>query len=68
MDRYAGIEWLPTTLKQLDDPESERADELRGLKTFVAIGPEHAQVFADLYAKLPADKKILPADISESKR
>ena len=41
---------------------------LRGLKTFVDIGPEHAQVFADLYAKLPADKQILPAVVSESKR
>ena len=30
MDRYAGKEWLPSRLKHLDVPESERADVLRG--------------------------------------
>ena len=40
----------------------------RGLKTFVAIGPEHVQVFADRTSKRPSDKKILPADVSESNR
>ncbi len=33
MDRYAGREWLPTPLKQLDQPESEKADVMRGLRT-----------------------------------
>ena len=28
MDRYAGKEWLPSRLKHLDLPESERADVL----------------------------------------
>jgi cellulose/xylan binding protein with CBM9 domain/acetyl xylan esterase AXE1 len=63
MDRYAGREWLPTTLAHLDDAESERVDVVRGLKTFVAVSREHAQVFADLYSKLPADKQILPANV-----
>jgi hypothetical protein len=60
MDRYAGREWLPTELKHLDHPESERSDVVRGLKTYVAAGAEHAKTFAKLYRQLPAEKQALP--------
>ncbi|MBC7816625.1 MAG: acetylxylan esterase [Planctomycetaceae bacterium] len=64
MGRYAGQEWLPSGgLTHLDDPESERSDVLRGLKTYVAVSPDHARMFADLYAKLPASRRVLPAEI-----
>jgi hypothetical protein len=59
MDRYAGKEWLPSRLTHLDDPESEKADVLRGLRTYVSAGPENARTFAELYAKLPAERKVL---------
>ena len=54
MDRYAAKEWLPTPLKHLDLPDSEQADVLRGLRTYVAASAENARIFADLYAKLPS--------------
>jgi hypothetical protein len=63
MDRYAGKEWLPSRLKQLDSPEGERADVLRGLRTYVGAGAENAKTFARLYAKLPAAKQVLPAKV-----
>jgi Prolyl oligopeptidase family len=59
MDRYAGKEWLPSPLKHLDEPESERADVLRGLRTYVSAGPENARRFAELYGKLSAERKVL---------
>ena len=40
---------------------SEKADVLRGLRTYVAAGPENAKVFAELYAKLPKDRMVLGA-------
>ncbi len=63
MDRYAGKEWLPTPLKHLDQPDSEKADVLRGLRTYVTVSAENARAFADLYAKLPAERQVLPAEI-----
>ncbi|MGH9847971.1 MAG: hypothetical protein ACREEM_55500 [Blastocatellia bacterium] len=63
MDRYAGREWLPTPLKRLDEPDSEKADVLRGLRTYVTSSPENARTFAELYAKLPADSQALPPKI-----
>ena len=64
MDRYAGKEWLPTRLKHLDLPESERADVLRGVRTYVASGPANARTFADLYAQLPPARQVLdPAEV-----
>jgi hypothetical protein len=67
MDRYAGKEWLPSAgLRHLDTPEAERADVLRGLKTFVAGGVEHARHFFVLYDKLPPARKVLdPAALKE---
>lgn len=59
MDRYAGKEWLPSKLKQLDEPESEKADVIRGLRTYVKAGAENAKRFAELYGKLPAEKRVL---------
>ena len=59
MDRYAGKEWLPSRLKHLDFPESERADVVRGLRTYVAASPVNARRFAELYAQLPAGRRVL---------
>jgi hypothetical protein len=63
MDRYAGLEWLPSGgLTHLDDPEIEQADVLRGLKTYVATGTDHAQTFATLYAQLQDPRRVLSAE------
>jgi hypothetical protein len=59
MDRYAGKEWLPGKLTHLDDPAGEKADVLRGLRTYTKGGPEHAKTFAELYAKLPKERQVL---------
>jgi len=66
MDRYAGKEWLPTKLKHLDLAESERADVLRGLKTYLAGGADHIKQFSELYDKLPREKQVLEADLVRS--
>lgn len=63
MDRYAGKEWLPSKLKHLDFPESERADVLRGLRTYVSAGAENARTFACLYAELPRARQVLGAGV-----
>ncbi|HJZ94305.1 MAG TPA: sugar-binding protein, partial [Gemmataceae bacterium] len=63
MARYAGKEWLPSPLKHLDDPEIEKADVLRGLRTFVAAGAENAKRFAELYEKLPVERQVLEANV-----
>jgi hypothetical protein len=61
MDRYTGKEWLPSPLKHLDEPASEKADVLRGLQTYVRASPENAKAFAELYAKLPKERQVLEA-------
>lgn len=63
MQRSAGQQWLPAGLTHLDEPKSERADVVRGLKTYVAAGPENAQTFAKLYAKLPSAQQVLPSSV-----
>lgn len=63
MDRYAGREWLPTPLKHLDRPDLERADVIRGLRTYATASPENARTLADLYARLPAERRALPGEI-----
>jgi hypothetical protein len=63
MDRYAGKEWLPTKLKHLDYAESERADVLRGLRTYITACPENAQTFARLYRQLPPAKRVLEPEV-----
>ena len=63
MDRYAGKEWLPSRLKHLDFPASECADVLRGLRTYVGTGPVNRRRFADLYARLPAERRVLEPEI-----
>lgn len=60
MDRYAGREWLDDSIRHLDTPEAERADVLRGLRTYVAAG--HGAVLRELYAKLPAERRVLDPD------
>jgi hypothetical protein len=68
MDRYAGKEWLPTKLKHLDLPQSERADVLRGLRLYTGADPENARTFSDLYDKLPKAKQVLEAKIMKTLR
>jgi hypothetical protein len=63
MDRYVGKEWLPSRLKQLDFPEGERADVVRGLQTYAAASPENARRFRELYARLPANRQVLDRTI-----
>jgi hypothetical protein len=63
MDRYARKEWLPSRLKHLDFPEAERADVVRGLRTYVLAGPAHARRFGELYAQLPAARRVLGPDV-----
>lgn len=63
MDRYAGKEWLPSPLKHLDEPASEKADVLRGLRTYTAAAPRNAKTFGALYGKLAKDRQVLPADV-----
>lgn len=63
MDRYAGREWLPATLVHLDEPGSEQADVIRGLKTYVKAGTEHAKTFASLYGKLSMERQVLPVNL-----
>ena len=63
MDRYAGKEWLPTRLKHLDLPDSERADVIRGLKLYVAADAANAARFTELYEELSADRKVLEPEV-----
>jgi hypothetical protein len=63
MDRYSGREWLPSPLKHLDDPASEKADVVRGLRTYAAAGPENARRFAELYARLPKERQVLEPEV-----
>jgi hypothetical protein len=63
MDRYAGVEWLPTKLKHLDFPAAERADVLRGLRTYIAAGRKHADRLAALYKQLPPAQQTLGPDV-----
>jgi hypothetical protein len=63
MDRYAHVEWLPTDLKHLDDADAERADVLRGLRTYIAADPKNAGTFARLYRQLPAAKRVLEPEV-----
>ena len=62
MSRYAGQEWLPSRLKTLDRPEAERADVLRGLRTYLATSPAHAHRFTELYETLPKADQALDVE------
>jgi hypothetical protein len=68
MDRYAGKEWLPTRLKHLDLPASERADVLRGLRLYVGSNPENARTFSELYDQLPKAKRVLEPEVLNALR
>jgi len=63
MDRYAGKEWLPSSLKHLDFPVNERADVIRGLRTYVLASPANAKNLAELYAELPPINRVLGPDV-----
>jgi len=66
MDRYAGKEFLPSRLKHLDHRASERADVLRGLKTYVASSSENRENFANLYGKLAPARQVLEQEVLQS--
>ncbi|WP_422925261.1 acetylxylan esterase [Singulisphaera sp. PoT] len=66
MDRYAGKEFLPSRLKHLDRPEVEKADVIRGLRTYVAASPENREHFAKLYAELPQPRQVLERETLQS--
>lgn len=66
MDRYAGREWLPTRLLHLDFPECERADVVRGLRSYVQTSEHHAAHFSELYQQLPEDRRVLEAEVLQS--
>ena len=59
MDRYSGKEWLPSPLKHLDSTENERADVIRGLRTYVSASPENMKRFTELYARLATARRVL---------
>ncbi|MFZ1488682.1 MAG: hypothetical protein WAS51_01965 [Ilumatobacteraceae bacterium] len=63
VDRWAGTEWLAPGFHHLDRPAAERADVQRGLRLYCAVSSAHAQRFADLYAQLPDDRRLLPGDL-----
>jgi len=63
MDRYAGKEWLPSRLKHLDFPASEREDVVRGLRTYVLASQANARRFAELYSQLPSARRMMGADV-----
>jgi hypothetical protein len=63
MDRYAGKEWLTSRLIHLDLADRERSDVVRGLRTYVAASQANARRFAELYAQLPAGRRILDPDL-----
>ena len=60
LDRYAGVEWLADGFVHLDEPEAERADVLRGLRVYCAQSAAHAERFAELYAQVPDERRVLP--------
>jgi hypothetical protein len=63
MDRYAGKARSASRLNHLDYPDSERADVVRGLKTYVASSAASLQKFAALYVRLPASKRLFSPEL-----
>jgi hypothetical protein len=60
IDRWSCREWLAAGFHHLDRPAAEQADVERGLHLYCGTSPEHAARFADLYATLPDDRRVLP--------
>jgi hypothetical protein len=60
IDRWSGSEWLAPGFHHLDRPEAERADVERGLRRYCAVSSAHAERFTQLYADLPARRRVLP--------
>ncbi|WP_283134716.1 alpha/beta hydrolase family protein [Rhizohabitans arisaemae] len=63
LSRYDGREWLADGYTHLDSPEVERADVLRGLRTYRAESPEHEARFQELYGALPPERRTLDLDL-----
>ena len=59
LDRFTGVEWAGGGIRHLDAPDVERADVIRGLRTYVAEGEEHARRFTSLYGQLPPERMAL---------
>lgn len=66
LKRYMGKEWLPSRLKHLDRLESERNDVVRGLRTFLSMGPVYVERFKELYFTLSAEEQVLDRALVES--
>jgi hypothetical protein len=63
LDRWAAVEWLSPGFLHLDRPEAERADVERGLRTYCAASPAHADRFTELYRQVPDDRRVLPEEL-----
>ncbi|MEV0011200.1 hypothetical protein [Streptomyces sp. NPDC047973] len=63
LDRYRGTEWLAPGFSHLDRPAAERRDVERGLRAYCAHSPAHARRFAELYAEVAEDGRVLPDDL-----
>jgi hypothetical protein len=66
MDRYAGKEWLGSNLLHLDFADRERADVVRGLRTYVRASTANAHRFTELYARLASARQVLDAALLRS--
>jgi hypothetical protein len=62
-DRYIRKEWQPSRRKHLDSPRNERADVIRGLRTYCSASPENRKNFAELYSRLPEARRALEPEI-----
>jgi hypothetical protein len=60
IDRWSGQEWLAAGFHHLDRAAAEEADVERGLRLYCGSSSAHADRFADLYAVLPDDRRVLP--------
>ncbi|WP_435286447.1 hypothetical protein [Streptomyces bacillaris] len=63
LDRYRGAEWLAPGFSHLDRPAAERHDVERGLRAYCARSSAHARRFAELYAEVAEDGRVLPDDL-----
>lgn len=63
LDRHRGTEWLAPGFSHLDRPAAERRDVERGLRAYCARSPAHARRFAELYAEVGEDSRLLPDDL-----
>jgi hypothetical protein len=63
--RAAGEEWIESGLCHLDDPDVERADVSRGLRTYRSLGRAYERRFQQLQAALP---RAVPGTLAIERR